>query len=94
MLFYREAELVNKYHYAFNYFKKPIEVKQYHSPNLKKAYDTKKEVKPEPAPKPRKVKVSYSWSSSSSYHNSVMTFGCYQLVLVMPQLVELKRFIR
>lgn len=48
---------MNKYHYAFHYFKKPIEIKMFHSPNLKKAYDVKKESKPDTPTKPRKIKV-------------------------------------
>jgi len=53
----REAELVNKYHYAFSYFKKPLELKQYQSHILKKSFEMKKEVKPENVVKPRKTKV-------------------------------------
>ena len=48
---------MNKYHYAFSYFLKPIEIKQYQSTVLKKAYDTKKDAKAEAPVKARKVKV-------------------------------------
>ena len=50
---------MNKYHYAFSYFKKPIELKQYLSTVLKKAYDAKKEAKSEVQVKSRKTKVCF-----------------------------------
>lgn len=47
---------MNKFHYAFNYFKKPVTLTQYQSQTLKKSFESsQKDVKPVPAVKPKKV---------------------------------------
>ena len=82
LLIRREAELVNKYHYAFHYFKKPIEIKMFHSPNLKKAYDVKKESKPDTPTKPRKIKVrcALRFICYTLYFNLIWLLASLQIV--------------
>lgn len=57
-LTHRETELLNKFHYAFRFFKKPVTLTQHQSQSLRKSYEaSNKDVKQAPTVRPKKVNV-------------------------------------